>query len=258
MVLIVVVCAASGLIVSEAKTGITFLRTKGIPEATGVFSGPDVQPNERGRPAHTQGVVHLLEVHPRTVRPTERSPRAQNPNAKGRGTRDNAVRLRHVEPARAQLWHAAPSLPQFPDSLYWLAKTQSRRPSDSLSGHFHDDGKREHRVSEAIMSRRYIRFAGFMVRMEDTRLPKCVMFVELVGGAVRVGGQGKEWMGCLLDDLRAFDVNSDHWTTAAQDERGWPKIAEQGGAERFMAKCIAAEKNKDGLRHAVMIGGCAW
>ena len=43
-----------------------------------------------------------------------------------------------------------------------------------------------------------------MARMEDTRLPKCGMFGELVGGAGCVEGQEKEWMGCFLDDLRAF------------------------------------------------------
>ena len=85
-------------------------------------SGPGVQPDERvciprgkrqpqrrpvrrGRPAHTQRMVQLPEVHPRTVRPTERSPRAQNPDAQSRGTRDNALRLRHVEPARVPLRH---------------------------------------------------------------------------------------------------------------------------------------------------------
>ena len=36
--------------------------------------------------------------------------------------------------------------------------------------------------------------------MEDTILPKCVMFGEMVGGAGCVGGQEKEWMGCFLDD----------------------------------------------------------
>ena len=38
-------------------------------------------------------------------------------------------------------------------------------------------------------------FAGFAARMEDTTLPKCVMFGELVGGAGCMGGQKKEWMG---------------------------------------------------------------
>ena len=45
--------------------------------------------------------------------------------------------------------------------------------------------------------------------MEDTRLSKCVISRELVGGAGCVGGQGKEWTGCFLDDLRAFGINAD-------------------------------------------------
>ena len=104
---------------------------------------------------------------------------------------------------------------------------------------------------EATLSRRQILFAGFVARMEDTRLPKCVMSGEMVGGAGCVGGQEKEWMGCFLDDLRAFGINADQWTTAAQDEGEWCRTVEQG-AEHFMAKWFVAEKTKDGLRHAVV------
>ena len=88
--------------------------------------------------------------------------------------------------------------------------------------------------------------------MEDTRLPKYVMFGELVGGAGCVGRQEKEWIGGFLDDdLKAFGINPDQWTTAAQEEGEWRKTVEQG-AEHFMAKWIAAEKVKAGLRHAVV------
>ena len=58
-------------------------------------------------------------------------------------------------------------------------------------------------------------------------------------------------MGCLLDELGAFGINADQWTTSAQDEGEWRKTAEQG-AERFMVKWIAAEKAKTGLRYAVV------
>ena len=157
-----VVCAAFDLIVSEAKTEIMCLRAKGVPESTATFSvvaagqvynhtnefvylGGNVNLNTDLSidvdPARTQRMVQLPEVHPRTVRPTERSPRAQNPDAKSRGTRDNDVRLRHVEPARAPLRYAAPSPPQVLDSLHRLAKAQSRRPPDFLSGHASQDGK---------------------------------------------------------------------------------------------------------------------
>ena len=72
-----------------------------------------------------------------------------------------------------------------------------------------------------------------------------------MGGAGCARGQGKKWMGCFLDDLRAFGINADQWTTAAQDEGEWRKTTEQG-AEHFMAKWIATEKVKAGLRHAVV------
>ena len=44
---------------------------------------------------------------------------------------------------------------------------------------------------EATFRRRRILFAGFVARMEDTRLPKCVMFGEWVAGAGCVGDQEK-------------------------------------------------------------------
>ena len=48
-------------------------------------------------------------------------------------------------------------------------------------------------------------------------------------------------MGWFLDDLRAFGINADQWTTAAEDEGEWRRTAEQG-AEHFVAKCIVVGK----------------
>ena len=79
------------------------------------------------------------------------------------------------------------------------------------------------------------------------------MLGEPIGGAGCVGGEGqeKEWMGRFVDNLRAFGINADHWKTAAQDEREWRKMAEQG-VGRFMAKLIATEKIRAEPRHAVV------
>ena len=151
-------------------------------------------------------MMQLPKVHPRTVRLTECSPRAQNTDAKSRGTRDNPVRLRHVEPARLPLRHAVPSPPHILDSLHRLAKAQSRRPSDFLSEHTIKTGSES---IEATLRRRRILFAGFVARTKNTRLPKCVVFGELVWGAGCVGGLESEWMGCFPDDLRAFGINAD-------------------------------------------------
>ena len=62
---------------------------------------------------------------------------------------------------------------------------------------------------EAIMRRMRILFAGFVARMEDTRLPKCVTFVELVGGAGCLGGgQGKERMSVSWTTLELSSVST--------------------------------------------------
>ena len=58
-------------------------------------------------------------------------------------------------------------------------------------------------------------------------------------------------MGCFLDDLRAFGINADQWTTAAQDDRKWRRTAEQR-AEHFIAKWIASVKARARQRHAVV------
>ena len=110
--------------------------------------------------------------------------------------------------------------------------------------------------SESIEAtlRRRILSAGFVARIENTRLPKCVMFGELEGGAGCVGVQGKEWMGCFLDGLTAFGINCRPMDdcSAAQDEGKWRRTAEQG-AERFHGeKCIAAKKARARPRDAVI------
>ena len=61
----------------------------------------------------------------------------------------------------------------------------------------------------STLRRRRILFAGFVARTKDARLSKCVMSGELVGGTGCVRGKEKEWMGCFLDDLRAFGINTD-------------------------------------------------
>ena len=91
-----------------------------------------------------------------------------------------------------------------------------------------------------------------MARMEDTRLPKCVMLGEMVESAGCVGGQEKRVDGMFLGRPQAFGINTDQWTTATQNEGEWRKTAKQR-VKRFMAKWItAAEKARAGLRHAIV------
>ena len=81
------------------------------------------------------------------------------------------------------------------------------------------------------MRRRWILFAGFVARMEDTRLPKCVMFGELLEGDADCKSNG--WVS--PGRPQNFRHQRQPAKTAAQDEGGWRKTAGRG-EERSMAK----------------------
>ena len=107
-------------------------------------------------------------------------------DAESRSTRDNAVRLCHMEPVRLPLRHAAQSPPQLPDPLHRMAKAHSHRPPDILPRNPCEDRSES---IEAILRKRWILFVGSVARMEDARLPKRVMFGIPVGCAVSTGSR---------------------------------------------------------------------
>ena len=86
------------------------------------------------------------------------------------------------------LRHAAPSPPQVLDSLHRLAK---HNRADHPISYLDTLIKTRSESIEATSRRRRILFAVFMARMEDTRLPMCVIFRELMKGTDCVGGQEK-------------------------------------------------------------------
>ena len=175
MGVIVVVCAAFGLTVSEAKIEIICLRTKGMPESTATFKVEAAsqvynQTNDfvylGGNVNHKAGLS--IEVD-QCIRNAWCGLRKYTLEQYDRPSTPLELKICMV---RAEVLETM---------LYTLIKMGS----ESI---------------EATLRRRWIFFAGFVARMEDTRLPKCVMFGELVGGAGCVGSQEKVGTGCFLDN----------------------------------------------------------
>ena len=79
--------------------------------------------------------------------------------------------------------------------------------------------------------------------MEHTRLPKCVMIGEMLGSAGCVGGKNNTGWGVpwTTSDLSASTLTSGQLQSRTREN-----------AARFMAKWIAAEDARAGLRHAVV------
>ena len=239
MEVIVVVCAAFGLTVSEAKTEIMCLRAKGMPESTATFSveaagqvynqtnefvylGGNINHNadlsievdRRMRNAWCSLRKYALELYDRPSAPLKlkiRMLRAEVLETMLYGCVTRSPRACHYD-----------TLPRahhrfLTRCIDWRKHNRAGHPIsylDTLS-------KTGSESIEATLRRRRILFEGFVARMEDTRLPKCVMFGEMVGSASCAGDQEKEWIGCFLDDLRVFGINAGQWTSAAQDEGEW-------------------------------------
>ena len=269
MEVIVVVCGAIGLTLSEPKTEIMCVRAKGMPESTATFSVEaagqvynqtnefvylegnvkhnadlSIEVNRRIRNAWCSFRKYTLELYDRPSAPHELK-----------------IRMLRAEVLETMLYDCVAWSPR---ACHYNTLRRAHHSFLTRCIGWRKHNRADHPISYldtlvktrsesivATLRRRRILFAEFVARMKDTRLPKCVIFGEMVGGVGCVGSQEKEWMGCFLDDLRAFGINADQWTTAAQDEGEWRRTAEQG-AEHFMAKRVAAEKNKAGLRHAVV------
>ena len=193
MGMIVIVCAAFGLTVSEAKTKIMCLRAKGMPESTTIFSvvAAGQLHNQTNECVYLGGNVNhnadlSIEVDWR-IRNAWCSFRKYTLELYDRSSAHLELIIRMLRPEVLETM------------LYGCVTWSSR------ACHYDTGGE----SIEAALRRRRILFTGFVTRMEGTRLPKYVMFRELVGGTGCVGGQEKEWIGCFLDDLGAFGINAD-------------------------------------------------
>ena len=209
MRVIVVVCAAFGLTVSEAKTEIMCLRAKGMPESTATFSveaaghvynqtnefvylGRNVNHNadlsievdRRIRNAWCSFRKYTLELYDRPSAPLELK-----------------IRMLRAEVLETMLYGCVTWSPSachyntlrrahhrfLTRCIGWRTNKRTDYPISYLDTLI----KTGSESIEATLRRRWILFAGFVAPMEDTRLPKCVLFGEMGEGVGCVGGQEK-------------------------------------------------------------------
>ena len=175
-------------------------------------------------------------------------PSSSNPDAQRRDTRGNAVQLRHMEPARVPLLHAAPTAHRrfLTGCIDWCKNNRADYPISCL-GTLIKTGSES---IEVTLRGRWLLIAGFVARMEDTRL---VVFVRRIGGGRGLRGRA----GKRVDALRGRPQSFRHQRRPVDDcSPGQAEIAQDGGTRGGtfhdeMDHCTA-EKVRVGLRHAVV------
>ena len=93
---------------------------------------------------------------------------------------------------------------------------RKRKREDHILSYANELLRTDSESAETTVRRRRILFAGFVSRMGEERLPRRVMFGEMLGGKGYSGGQEWNWMKDLEEDLKAFGIKFDGWCEAAQ------------------------------------------
>ena len=208
---IVVVCAAFGLTVSETKIEIMRSRANGVPESTATF-----RVEAAGQVySQTNEIVYLGgTINHNADLPIEVDRRIRNAWCSFRKYTlelchrpstplELKIRMLRAEVLETMLYGC---ITWSPRACYYDTQRRAHHRFLTRCIGWRKHNRADHPISylntllktgsesiEAILRRRRILFAGFVVRMEDTRLPKCVMFGEVVGGAGcgLCGGLGK-------------------------------------------------------------------
>ena len=83
-----------------------------------------------------------------------------------------------------------------------------------------------------LLQKTQARWAGHVVRMSDSRLPKQLLYGELCQDKRTDGGQKKRFKHCLKASLKSLDIDLNTWKTLAQDLPAWrghPELHFAGG-----------------------------
>ena len=77
---------------------------------------------------------------------------------------------------------------------------------------------------EILVMRRWLRWLGHLERMDDSRLPKCLLVCRPQVGKRGAGGQKRRWNDVVLRDLRICGLLSQtgmRWRMSGAPGGGW-------------------------------------
>ena len=84
----------------------------------------------------------------------------------------------------------------------------------------------------STLKQRRMRWLGHVVRMEDDRIPRDILYGELVQGKRPIGRPKLRFKDICKRDLKALNIDLETWEAAASDRAAWRRIV-QDGLSRF-------------------------
>ena len=101
---------------------------------------------------------------------------------------------------------------------------------------------------ETTLAASQLRWAGHLVRMDDSRIPKMLLYGELASGRRKAGGQKLRYKDVLKRHLKAMDVTTEGWEELAADRSEWRSAIYRGKA-RIEKRVADASEMRHFRRH---------
>ena len=101
---------------------------------------------------------------------------------------------------------------------------------------------------ESMISSLRCRWLGHVGRMDDTRLPKQVLFGELKKGKRKQCKPKKRWKDCIHRDLKELGLEEECWYDDCLNRHYWRSVVSMG-ADEFNERLIPLAERKRRIRH---------
>ena len=101
-------------------------------------------------------------------------------------------------------------------------------------------------IETTVRTRRLL-LLGELVRQNDARIPKRMLFAELDHGKRSVGKPRPDWVSDVKGDMSKFDIDSKSWLETAKDGPKWRNLVEKQ-ASHCTKKWHAEEEKKHRAR----------
>ncbi|KAJ3586058.1 hypothetical protein NHX12_012459 [Muraenolepis orangiensis] len=96
----------------------------------------------------------------------------------------------------------------------------------------------------ATVAQNQLRWTGHVIRMPDSRLPKQVLYSQLVKGKRAPGGQEKSYKDKIKTNLKKCHIDLKAWEDMATDRATWRNLVREGAALYNDDLCHAAQDKR--------------
>ena len=110
--------------------------------------------------------------------------------------------------------------------------------------------------AEVVLAATQLRWIGHVARMENSRIPKQILYGELAQGRRKVGGQKLRYKDVAKRHMKAMNIDFNNWEEHVSDRSKWRRSLHKG-RETIHLKLKSASDARHYQRHNPGLHRCS-